>query len=122
MEWTPVNTSYTDIFRYLKAKHPEYRKPPAMPRFPGRTVDNSRYCEHHQDYGHTVEQCRTLRNWIEKLIKGGELQQYVRDSPQPDPATKQKITQPPKGGEEAEAEEQNRDLIPIYSITGGYRP
>ena len=31
------------------------------------------YCQYHQEYGHTIEDCRTLHEYLEKLVKIGKL-------------------------------------------------
>ncbi|KAL0427160.1 UNVERIFIED_CONTAM: hypothetical protein Slati_2890800 [Sesamum latifolium] len=35
------------------------------------------FCRFHNDYGHTTEECRHLKNKIERLIQNGYLQEYV---------------------------------------------
>ena len=39
--------------------------------------NQSLYCQYHQEQGHTTEDCRTLRNHLEQLVKKGRLQQFV---------------------------------------------
>ncbi|KAL0430899.1 UNVERIFIED_CONTAM: hypothetical protein Sradi_0715900 [Sesamum radiatum] len=36
-----------------------------------------KFCCFHNDYGHTTEECRYLKNKIERLIQNGYLQEYV---------------------------------------------
>ncbi|KAL0458379.1 UNVERIFIED_CONTAM: hypothetical protein Slati_0465100 [Sesamum latifolium] len=38
---------------------------------------SDRFCRFHNDYGHTTEECRHLKNKIERLIQNGYLQEYV---------------------------------------------
>lgn len=121
MEWAAVNASYAEIFKYLKANHPEYRRPQEMKRVPRRSIDTSRFCEHHQDYRHTIEQCRTLKNWVDKLMRNGELQQFDGNDSSVDQVGKKSLVQlSEKPGKPAE--EPREDLVHIYSITGGYQP
>ncbi|XP_074337403.1 uncharacterized protein LOC141674592 [Apium graveolens] len=49
---------------------------------PGRPP-SSRYCDYHEDTGHTTEQCFQLSNLIEGKIRRGQLVHYVQreDSP-----------------------------------------
>jgi len=35
------------------------------------------YCQYHQDCGHTTEDCRTLHNYLEQLVKIGKLRQFL---------------------------------------------
>ncbi|KAL0411743.1 UNVERIFIED_CONTAM: hypothetical protein Slati_3764000 [Sesamum latifolium] len=38
---------------------------------------SDKFCRFHNDYGHTTEECRHLKNKIERLIQNGYLQEYV---------------------------------------------
>nr|CAN70063.1 hypothetical protein VITISV_031483 [Vitis vinifera] len=42
------------------------------------TRDRSRRCAFHKDHGHTTETCRSLQYLVERLIKAGHLNQYLR--------------------------------------------
>lgn len=35
------------------------------------------YCQYHQDHRHTTEDCRTLRDYLEQLVKVGKLKQFL---------------------------------------------
>ena len=39
--------------------------------------NQSLHCQYHQDQGHTTEDCRTLWNHLEQLVKEGKLQQFL---------------------------------------------
>ncbi|XP_030943512.1 uncharacterized protein LOC115968298 [Quercus lobata] len=39
--------------------------------------NQSLHCQCHQDRGHTTEDCRTLWNHLEQLVKKGKLQQFL---------------------------------------------
>ncbi|XP_020204020.1 uncharacterized protein LOC109789468 [Cajanus cajan] len=41
------------------------------------SIDKSKHCRYHRNYGHTTEECRILRDHIEELVQGGHLGQYV---------------------------------------------
>ncbi|XP_026419649.1 uncharacterized protein LOC113315602 [Papaver somniferum] len=43
--------------------------------------DKSKCCAYHQDHGHDTETCRTLATEVQKMIKDGKLQQYVKKNP-----------------------------------------
>ncbi|KAL2238355.1 UNVERIFIED_CONTAM: hypothetical protein Sindi_1027200 [Sesamum indicum] len=36
-----------------------------------------KFCRFHNDYGHSTEQCRHLKNEIERLIQNGYLQEHI---------------------------------------------
>ena len=40
--------------------------------------DRSRYCAHHEDFGHLTNDCRNLYGQIMYTIKKRELQQYLK--------------------------------------------
>ncbi|XP_020240412.1 uncharacterized protein LOC109819191 [Cajanus cajan] len=53
---------------------------------PGHTpnsADKSKHCRYHRNYGHTTDECRTLRDRIEELIQAGHLGHYVQRQPGP---------------------------------------
>ncbi|XP_020206818.1 uncharacterized protein LOC109791874 [Cajanus cajan] len=53
---------------------------------PGHTpnnADKSKNCRYHRNYGHTMDECRTLRDRIEELIQAGHLGHYVQRQPGP---------------------------------------
>ncbi|XP_030923425.1 uncharacterized protein LOC115950359 [Quercus lobata] len=39
--------------------------------------NRSLHCLYHQEWGHTIEDCRTLWNHLEQLVKEGRLQQFL---------------------------------------------
>ena len=41
--------------------------------------NQNKYCRYHRDVGNTTEECITLKNEIEKLIREEYLQSYVRN-------------------------------------------
>ncbi|XP_014503053.1 uncharacterized protein LOC106763369 [Vigna radiata var. radiata] len=43
-------------------------------------ADNSKHCLYHQNMGHNTEDCVTLKDKIEEMIRAGLLQQYVKGS------------------------------------------
>ncbi|XP_014503280.1 uncharacterized protein LOC106763627 [Vigna radiata var. radiata] len=50
--------------------------PQQRPTPPG--ADNSKHCLYHQNMGHNTEDCMTLKDKIEEMIRSGLLQQYVK--------------------------------------------
>ncbi|KAL8110540.1 hypothetical protein AgCh_026314 [Apium graveolens] len=78
-EFTKLNTEKMTILAVLKTD-PDYRPP--RPMKPGHPP-SSRYCDYHEDTGHTTEQCFQLSNLIEGKIRRGKLVHYVQreDSP-----------------------------------------
>ena len=38
------------------------------------------YCTYHRDKGHTIEQCRVLKDHLEQLVRSGHLKEFVLES------------------------------------------
>lgn len=79
-EHTKLNADKATVLAVLKTE-PDYRPP--RPMKPGRPP-SSRYCEYHEDTGHTTEQCFQLSNLIESKIRRGKLVHFTEnDAPIP---------------------------------------
>ncbi|GKV13259.1 hypothetical protein SLEP1_g24299 [Rubroshorea leprosula] len=50
---------------------------------PPATRDHSKYCDFHQDHGHTTEECQSLKSELEGLARKGMLNEYVSKGDQP---------------------------------------
>ncbi|KAL5549136.1 hypothetical protein UlMin_004367 [Ulmus minor] len=92
----PVATIYTEnehlgIFTIFPAiKTPVNRR------------DNTKYCRYHRDIGHITEECRVLKDEIERLIQRGQLRNYVRGNEQQPRQPAQENQQPRQEGEDIE--------------------
>ncbi|GKV05833.1 hypothetical protein SLEP1_g17797 [Rubroshorea leprosula] len=58
VNWTPFNLPRSQIFMQIKNKM-DLRRPSPM-RTTTASRDHTRYCDFHQDHGHTTEQCNSL--------------------------------------------------------------
>ncbi|XP_074362650.1 uncharacterized protein LOC141702951 [Apium graveolens] len=72
-EFTKLTVNKATILEILKTE-PDFRPP--RPMKPGRPP-SSRYCDYHQDTGHTTEQCYQLSNLIESKIRRGHFVHYI---------------------------------------------
>ncbi|XP_017438372.1 uncharacterized protein LOC108344437 [Vigna angularis] len=45
-----------------------------------RNADERRSCHYHQNHGHNTEDCITLKNEIESLIRAGHLRRYIKEA------------------------------------------
>ena len=43
------------------------------PEKPNRNL----YCQYHRDHGHTIEDCRSLWDHLDQLVRGGKLKQLL---------------------------------------------
>ncbi|KAL0439227.1 UNVERIFIED_CONTAM: hypothetical protein Slati_2405700 [Sesamum latifolium] len=73
--YTPLTVPITQAFMAVKEKglitRPRsWRDTPQRPK-------SDKFCRFLNDYGHTTEECRHLKNEIERLIQNGYLQEYV---------------------------------------------
>ncbi|KAL5543990.1 hypothetical protein UlMin_007774 [Ulmus minor] len=75
--------------------------PPAI-KTPVNRRDNTKYCRYHRDIGHITEECRVLKDEIERLIQRGQLRNYVRNGDQQPRQPAQENQQPEQEGEDFE--------------------
>ncbi|XP_012836530.1 PREDICTED: uncharacterized protein LOC105957147 [Erythranthe guttata] len=61
------------------AKHPKLRWPRGHSEPPRGTAVASGYCHFHNDYGHETNECFTLRDELERLVRLGALSEYVME-------------------------------------------
>ncbi|XP_074323875.1 uncharacterized protein LOC141660792 [Apium graveolens] len=69
-------------------------------KVPNHKKNPDKYCDYHRDKGHNTDECYHLKKLIERMIKEGELNQFVRD-------LRDKLG-PKYNQEEQEAEEPDR--------------
>ncbi|GAA0157082.1 hypothetical protein LIER_38401 [Lithospermum erythrorhizon] len=50
---------------------------PQKHKAPPNRQDQKRYCEYHSDHGHDTDECRVLKEEIEKLIKRENSKEFV---------------------------------------------
>ncbi|KAL0438686.1 UNVERIFIED_CONTAM: hypothetical protein Slati_2351600 [Sesamum latifolium] len=73
--YTPLTVPITQAFMAVEEKG-LITQPRAWRDTPQRPKSN-KFCRFHNDYGHTTEECRHLKNEIERLIQNGYMQEYV---------------------------------------------
>ncbi|KAL5538453.1 hypothetical protein UlMin_044111 [Ulmus minor] len=79
-EYTPLTETVATVFN--QAEHRGiFNYPPGI-RTPANKRDNTKYCRFHRDTGHTTEECRVLKDKVERLIQRGQLREYVRGANQ----------------------------------------
>ena len=60
------------------------------------------YCQYHQDYGHTTEDCRSLWDHLDQLVREGKLKQLLHHS----------------NGQGSQANSESRRYIPLRPSLG----
>ncbi|XP_017431985.1 uncharacterized protein LOC108339357 [Vigna angularis] len=73
--YTAVNAPRAKILEEaLRTEHLSVRKLHSP-----KNVDEGKHCQYHQNLGHTTEECVTLKDKIEPLIRAGHLRKYVKE-------------------------------------------
>ncbi|KAL0458564.1 UNVERIFIED_CONTAM: hypothetical protein Slati_0483600 [Sesamum latifolium] len=73
--YTPLTVPITQVFMAIEEKG-LITRPRSWRDMPQRPKSD-KFCRFHNDYGHATEECRHLKNEIERLIQNGYLQEYV---------------------------------------------
>ncbi|KAL0373918.1 UNVERIFIED_CONTAM: hypothetical protein Sradi_3307500 [Sesamum radiatum] len=73
--YTPLTVPITQAFMAVEEKGLIAR--PRSWRDTLQRPKSDKFCRFHNDYGHNMEECRHLKNEIERLIQNGYLQEYV---------------------------------------------
>ncbi|KAL0440523.1 UNVERIFIED_CONTAM: hypothetical protein Slati_2535300 [Sesamum latifolium] len=75
MVYTPLTIPITQALMAVEGKGLLSR--PRLYKDGPRQPKSDKFCQFHNDYGHTTEECRHLKGEIERLIQNGYLQEYV---------------------------------------------
>ncbi|XP_074353915.1 uncharacterized protein LOC141692837 [Apium graveolens] len=111
--FTPLNAPISKILHEIKGK-PVFVRPAKM-KVPNHKKNPDKYCDYHRDKGHNTDECYHLKKLIERMIKDGELNQFVRD-------LRDRLGPKENPEEEVEAHEpERRDGIrgEVKTISGG---
>ncbi|XP_061364523.1 uncharacterized protein LOC133307959 [Gastrolobium bilobum] len=74
--YTPLNTSRRRILKEVfQTGYVRVAKPPPLKK--GGQCDETKFCEFHNDTGHTTDECFDMKNTIEILIRAGKLQEFI---------------------------------------------
>nr|CAN65131.1 hypothetical protein VITISV_005198 [Vitis vinifera] len=73
---TPLSISYEKLLPMIQGLS-DFRWPRPLGTDPTKR-DHSKRCVFHKEHGHTTEECRCLHYLVERLIKAGNLKQYIR--------------------------------------------
>ena len=81
------NTQVIDaVFRELvhqvleKIKNESFFKRPNKMMGNPENYNHNLYCQYHQDHGHTTEDCRSLWDHLDQLVREGKLKQLLHHS------------------------------------------
>src|SRR5262249_31721943 len=74
-EYTPLNTPLSTMLMEVRISGVLRISPPMIA--PPSHWNMNQYCQFHRDYGHSTDQCRSLQNEVESLIRRGYLGKFV---------------------------------------------
>ncbi|KAL5543710.1 hypothetical protein UlMin_007494 [Ulmus minor] len=100
-EYTPTTVPVATI--YTENEHLGIFTIPPNIKTPENRRDNTKYCRYHRDIGHITEECRVLKDEVERLIQMGQLRNYVGGNDQQPRQPAQENQQPRQEGEDIEA-------------------
>ncbi|KAK1351824.1 hypothetical protein POM88_053965 [Heracleum sosnowskyi] len=106
--FTPLNAPISKILHEIKGKPGFVR--PARLKMPDYKKNGSKYCDYHKDKGHNTDECYHLKKLIEKMIKDGELNHFVKD-------LRDKLA--PRKDKRKEPEDGERYMGELKTISGG---
>ncbi|CAA0839390.1 Unknown protein, partial [Striga hermonthica] len=121
--YTPLRATKNEVLMYIRDK--DYVKWPTKMRTPANKRSRDKYCRFHRDHGHDTEDCETLKNEIEDLIRRGYLKKFVgkdRSSPQPRRSrSKDRSRSPRRGNPRARSPRRDNTQVAgvIAEIAGG---
>ncbi|XP_074377371.1 uncharacterized protein LOC141718896 [Apium graveolens] len=111
--FTPLNAPISKILHEIKGK-PGFVRPTKM-KVQNHKKNPDKYCDYHRGKGHNTDECYHLKKLIKRMIKDGELNQFVRD-------LRDRLGPKENQEEEVEADEpEQRDMIrgEVKTISGG---
>lgn len=74
-QYTPLKISMEELYEKIEGRCLLY--PPAPVTKPTHKRDQGMFCKFHDTHGHTIGQCRDLKNQVENLVRNRYLDEYV---------------------------------------------
>ena len=77
-----VNTVFREPVHQVleKIKNEPFSKQPNKMMGNPKKRNHNLYCQYHQDHGHTIEDCRSLWDNLDQLVREGKLKQLLHHS------------------------------------------
>ncbi|GKA86116.1 hypothetical protein Tco_0807827 [Tanacetum coccineum] len=105
--FTPFTRTPKEI---LAAKARKFKPPPPMVT-PAEKRSSNKFCDFHNDKGHSTDECMQLKKKIEELVRAGKLSHLIKE-------IKQNKEQPKAGKKDAPAKDKS---MAIYMIQPWHR-
>ncbi|GJR74534.1 reverse transcriptase domain-containing protein [Tanacetum coccineum] len=74
-KFTPLTRTPKEIFA---AESGKFKPPPPMVT-PVEKRSSNKFCEFHNDKGHSIDECMQLRKHIEELVRAGKLSHFIKE-------------------------------------------
>ncbi|GJW85908.1 reverse transcriptase domain-containing protein [Tanacetum coccineum] len=108
-KFTPLNRAPKEIFA---AESKKFKPPPPMVT-PADKRSNNKFCEFHNDKGHSTDECMQLKKQIEEMVKADKLSHFIKE-------IRQDIDKQKNGKNEAPTKEKvNEIMFPSLSANKG---
>ena len=76
--------------------------------------DAGKHCEYHETHGHTTEACTTLKYFLERMVREGQINQYL-----PHQITNGSATSNNKGNNPSTSNMRNKEKNIVNMVIGG---
>ena len=77
-QFTPLNISYDRLLPLIQ-DHPDFKWPTRIQSDPAQRNQSLR-CDYHRDHRHETNRCRSLKFFVERLIRAGHLRRYIMET------------------------------------------
>ncbi|GKF48575.1 hypothetical protein Tco_0141826 [Tanacetum coccineum] len=74
-KFTPLTRTPKEI---LAAEAGKFKPPPPMVT-PAEKRSNNKFCDFHNDKGHSTDECMQLKNQIKELVRAGKLSHLIKE-------------------------------------------
>ncbi|KAF9591310.1 hypothetical protein IFM89_003622 [Coptis chinensis] len=79
--FTPLSMKLSEVYERIKGRNLLY-KPRPLPEDTANIRDKSKRCKFHDDFGHTIDDCRILRSAIQRLVDDKKLDGFIQKAAQ----------------------------------------
>ncbi|CAA0843014.1 Unknown protein, partial [Striga hermonthica] len=119
-QYTPLSAPQALILEVMEKEIHDnvVRWPKTRKDGPTRPKSNL-YCRFHKDYGHNTDDCRHLKDEIERLIKAGHLKEFIYKDREKSSRRRERSKSPRKRARTPEKKELPQKRGTIHMIFGG---
>ncbi|GAA0169066.1 hypothetical protein LIER_43836 [Lithospermum erythrorhizon] len=117
--YTHLRTTVGKVYAQVEDKK-IYSRPQKIKAPPNRR-DHKKYCEYHKNHGHDTDECRILNSEIERLVRRGQLKEFVKADQCGSPGRPRELSPRQRQGGNTDASPRITGRVDTFSggITGG---